>query len=214
MSATRELAWKRDSWSGCWLATDSAPGNPVYSVWRDPDAPRGHQWTLSVELHLDDATQTQTRIGFDLKYTAQVAALATRCHACGRFAPFATLEQSGSARMGGWRCRDQETCVATGAAKVALAAEVIREIRNTDLEKIGVADTADGPELAFTRAGTGNKITIECTENDLLRLAVTLLDRWRVRPGFPGALADDIGRASLGLKNHYEDRAGIPWRMS
>jgi hypothetical protein len=210
MSGEGTLSWHSRITQGHldgYEAIDLTGGKATYIVRRDPDAQRGHQWTLTaVVAGRDD----QTRIGFDLKSTAQSAALATRCHACGRFVPFATLEQSGG--MGGWRCRDRAACDAVEARKAALAEQVSREIRNTDMDDVAVTDREDGPALVLTQHGT-RQVT-QCTENDLLRLAVALLDRWRGRPGFPGALADEIDRAGSGLRQYYESKAGIPWRMS
>jgi hypothetical protein len=210
MSGEFELTWKRsvrqyqDGEPVSWVAVDNRENPPVvYSVRRDPDAQRGHQWTITAHTGQAPGREKQTRIGFDRKHIAQAAALATRCHVCGRSVPFATVEQSSG--MGGWRCRDREACAAADAAKAALAAEVTREIRSTDMDDVAVTDREDGPELVLTQHGT--RQVIQCTENDLAVLFRVLARRLQYRA--MADIADLIGQCDQMLAAH-DDEEGQP----
>jgi hypothetical protein len=181
MSDDYELAWRRNPGSRNWQATDDRENPaPVYVAGRDETAAPGRQWTLAVAV--PGRPGTQARTGFSSLKLAQAAALDTRCHLCFRYRPFAAMEPSGPA--GGWRCRDHEDCAAVQAARDAEMREVARSIRDTNLAGISIRDAEDGPELVFRREyghGQASSEVVRCTERDLIRLAIVLLDRIRSR---------------------------------
>lgn len=178
MTDTYELTWKRSVAERrigepvSWVAADTRQEVlTVYTVRRNPDAQPGRQWTLAVRTGREN---TQTRTGFDRLFTAKGAALHTRCHLCGRFLPFATLEQSGN--TGGWRCRDHEECARIAAERDAEQRRIHRAIRNTPWTDVSIRDAEDGPELVF-RTDANNSTVIRATEPDLIRLVIVLLER-------------------------------------
>jgi len=202
MTDDYKLTWRKTP-NGRWEAQDirePAGKWPCYIAYRDNQARTGSQWALTVAVPGREGTQTRT--GFDLLSTAKAAALKTRCHLCGRYLPFATMEPSGG--MSGWRCRDHEDCARASAARDAAAARITREIRDTDMDEIGVTDTADGPELIFT--SNRNRTVIRCTETDLDRLFRVLARRKRDR-----AMADIrvmISECDAALAAHEERETG------